>query len=82
MSCRLQGAPALSDAGRDHLDGGGARSLTVNTGRRSHMEADQGRDSNRRSALPDHRPITRKEDDKKKRLNNAGRADCLQQASG
>lgn len=35
-SRRLQGAPALSDAGRDHLDGGGARSLTVNTGRLSH----------------------------------------------
>lgn len=35
-SRRLQGAPALSDAGPDHLDAGGARSLTENTGRLSH----------------------------------------------
>lgn len=38
----LWGDGALSDAGRDHLDESGARSLTVNTGLPFHMEPAQG----------------------------------------
>lgn len=39
----LWGDGALSDAGLDHLDESGARSLTVNTGLHFHMEKDQGK---------------------------------------
>lgn len=38
----LWGGEALSDAGRDHLEESGARSLTVNTGLHFHMDKDQG----------------------------------------
>lgn len=54
----LWGDGALSDAGWDHLDKSGARSLTVNTGHHFHMEKDQEKRFKHPSTLSYHHQPT------------------------
>lgn len=54
----LWGDGALSDAGWDHLDESGARSLTVNTGHHFHMEKDQEKRFKHPSTLSYHHQPT------------------------